>query len=275
MSSVDEAEKKRGRTEKLNISFNPTPINSAENTPRHSMLSSPASNEDGTGDHFYLMEASNVLEFESEESNDPFQHTSPKKMSSSRKRSRKTYSHGQHDEEFFDSNEFDDAHRKHLVEVFNRSQRDEHVYAEKVVSNAKKIETVVSNPVSVPAKGGASKKRSKEETKANHRLIERRRTRRINELIQQLKMELMRDGLKVKKDKASILESAVDCIQNLRAKTKDLSQRLELADMRERAFLMSQGYNARSAAPASTAPHAARELTTSHIPAARSIARPL
>ena len=87
------------------------------------------------------------------------------------------------------------------------------------------------------------KKRTKEESKASHRLIERRRTKRINELIQKLKEEVMSNGFKVKKDKASILESAIDCIEHLKKSLKEVSGRLELATLRERAFLMAKfGY---------------------------------
>lgn len=89
--------------------------------------------------------------------------------------------------------------------------------------------------------GRAGKKRSIEETKASHRAIERRRTRRLNDLIQQLKSEVKVEGIICRKDKASILEAAINCIHNLRSKSKDLSGQLELSKMREKAYLVSHG----------------------------------
>jgi len=83
-------------------------------------------------------------------------------------------------------------------------------------------------------------KRTKEQSKASHRLIERRRTKRLNDLLTRLKGEIQMSGLKVRKDKASVLESAIDCIKNMRVTMKTISNRLNLANMRERSYYMSQ-----------------------------------
>ena len=60
--------------------------------------------------------------------------------------------------------------------------------------------------------GRTGKKRSIEETKASHRAIERRRTRRLNDLIQKIKSEVVSEGMQCRKDKASILQAAIECI---------------------------------------------------------------
>jgi len=85
----------------------------------------------------------------------------------------------------------------------------------------------------------AGKKRSIEETRASHRAIERRRTRRLNDLIQQIKSEVHFEGMTCRKDKASILQAAIECIHSLRSKAEGLSARLEIAKMREKAYLVS------------------------------------
>jgi len=89
-------------------------------------------------------------------------------------------------------------------------------------------------------KAPAKMKRTKEQSKASHRLIERRRTKRLNDLLTRLKGEIQRSGLKVRKDKASVLESAIDCIKNMRTSMNQISNRLNLANMRERSYYMSQ-----------------------------------
>jgi len=86
----------------------------------------------------------------------------------------------------------------------------------------------------------AKSKRTKEESKASHRLIERRRTKRLNDLLGRLKGEIQRSGLRVRKDKASVLESAIDCIKNMRVSLKQVTNRLNLANMRERSYFLSQ-----------------------------------
>lgn len=87
------------------------------------------------------------------------------------------------------------------------------------------------------AKGTKKPKRSKEESKAKHRLVERHRTRRLNALIARLKGQVQMSGMSVRKDKASVLESAIDCIKNMRIALEEVSNRLTLAGMREQALL--------------------------------------
>lgn len=84
-------------------------------------------------------------------------------------------------------------------------------------------------------------KKTKEETKANHRMIERKRTRRLNDLIQKLKSEVNQNGVRCRKDKASVLESAIDCIQSMRKSLDDVQRQLEVANARERFFFMARG----------------------------------
>jgi len=67
-----------------------------------------------------------------------------------------------------------------------------------------------------PAETMKKKPRTKEESKALHREVERRRTRRLNELIRHLKEEVECSGFTSKKDKASVLSSAVICIREIR-----------------------------------------------------------
>ena len=89
--------------------------------------------------------------------------------------------------------------------------------------------------------GKTGKKRSIEETKASHRAIERRRTRRLNDLIQKIKGEVISEGMQCRKDKASILQAAIDCIHNLRSKAAHLSKKLDLSKMREKAYFEFAG----------------------------------
>eukprot|EP00938_MAST-03A_sp_MAST-3A-sp1_P003387 g3387.t1 len=89
--------------------------------------------------------------------------------------------------------------------------------------------------------GKTGKKRSIEETKASHRAIERRRTRRLNDLIQKIKGEVISEGMQCRKDKASILQAAIDCIHNLRSKAAHLSNKLNLSKMREKAYFEFAG----------------------------------
>ena len=89
--------------------------------------------------------------------------------------------------------------------------------------------------------GRTGKKRSIEETKASHRAIERRRTRRLNDLIQKIKGEVISEGMQCRKDKASILQAAIDCIHNLRSKAAHLSKKLDLSKMREKAYFEFAG----------------------------------
>ena len=78
-----------------------------------------------------------------------------------------------------------------------------------------------------PSPGSAKKqqrkkkrpRRSKEESKAKHRMVERRRTKRLNELISALKEEVMdaetqRD--RKKSDKVSVLIASLEAIRNLK-----------------------------------------------------------
>jgi hypothetical protein len=61
------------------------------------------------------------------------------------------------------------------------------------------------------------KRRSQEEIKSSHRQVERRRTRRINDLIESLKSQIRAAGRTCKKDKVSVLASAVRLIEDLHA----------------------------------------------------------
>ena len=88
--------------------------------------------------------------------------------------------------------------------------------------------------------GRTGKKRSIEETKASHRAIERRRTRRLNDLIQKIKSEVVSEGMQCRKDKASILQAAIECIHNLRSKAAKLSRKLDVSKMREKAYFRFQ-----------------------------------
>lgn len=106
--------------------------------------------------------------------------------------------------------------------------------------NAEPEATISPAAIAKETKAPAKTKRTKEQSKASHRLIERRRTKRLNDLLTCLKGEIQRSGLKVRKDKASVLESAIDCIKNMRTSMKQISNRLNLANMRERSYYMSQ-----------------------------------
>lgn len=64
--------------------------------------------------------------------------------------------------------------------------------------------------------GARARKRTEEEVKAVHREVERRRTKRIGNLVAQLKTEVIMDIPDAKSDKASILEGAVQLIQRLK-----------------------------------------------------------
>jgi len=106
--------------------------------------------------------------------------------------------------------------------------------------NAEPEATISPAAIAKDSKAPAKMKRTKEQSKASHRLIERRRTKRLNDLLTRLKGEVQLSGLKVRKDKASVLESAIDCIKNMRSSMKQISNRLNLANMRERSYYMSQ-----------------------------------
>lgn len=69
--------------------------------------------------------------------------------------------------------------------------------------------------------------RSKEELKEMHRKVERRRTRRINDLINQLKAEVSQNGISVRKDKASILASTLEYIQRLKSQLRETNAKLQ------------------------------------------------
>lgn len=84
-------------------------------------------------------------------------------------------------------------------------------------------------------------KKSKEESKASHRMIERKRTRRLNKLMERLKSAVQNNGVKCRKDKASVLESAIDCIEMMKDSLHRVKSELELAYVRERAFFMARG----------------------------------
>eukprot|EP00941_MAST-03F_sp_MAST-3F-sp1_P003562 g3562.t1 len=75
---------------------------------------------------------------------------------------------------------------------------------------------------------GKPAKRTREEMKAMHRQVERRRTRRLNDLIYKLKVEVTSTGVSVRKDKASILAAALECIKNLRTKLNAANSELAL-----------------------------------------------
>jgi hypothetical protein len=68
-------------------------------------------------------------------------------------------------------------------------------------------------------------RRSKEESKAKHRMVERRRTKRLNELISALKVEVMDEETrkdKKKSDKVSVLMASLNMIRNLKAELRKL-----------------------------------------------------
>ena len=71
------------------------------------------------------------------------------------------------------------------------------------------------------------KRRSQEEIKSSHRQVERRRTRRINNLIESLKSQIRSAGRTCKKDKVSVLASAVRLIGDLHATHGALPPRSE------------------------------------------------
>ena len=80
-------------------------------------------------------------------------------------------------------------------------------------------------PVSPKKKIGRRRKRSIEESKAIHREVERARTKNINEKVKLLRDTLGQYGWEVKKrDKASILQAAVHCIQEFETEVKHLRQ---------------------------------------------------
>lgn len=249
---------KRGRYEiSVNdLGFHPSPINSATNTPRHSRPSSPTQS--------YLEEASNILIGSGDDSMDGSMESSPSRRKPKHRtiRSSRVFSE---DSAFF-GHVLSNGSPRHPATSFDGEDSQSGLVFRATPNKVGKhreersLEQAYEPPRGVEVGNDGDqfgdendnasakssfkipKKRTKEETKASHRMIERRRTRRINDLIQKLKNEMMLNGFRVKKDKASILESAVDCIQKLRKDKQKMVSRLELAEMRERAFLTLRGF---------------------------------
>ena len=72
------------------------------------------------------------------------------------------------------------------------------------------------------AKKFRSTPRTDEERKSRHREVERRRTRRMNTLIDQLRSEIEGAGRTVDNNKASVLAASIDLIHNLRSEISTL-----------------------------------------------------
>ena len=72
------------------------------------------------------------------------------------------------------------------------------------------------------AKKLRSAPRTNEERKSRHREVERRRTRRMNMLIEQLRGEIESSGRTVDANKASVLAASIDLINSLRTEIRQL-----------------------------------------------------
>merc|ERR1712224_320427 len=70
---------------------------------------------------------------------------------------------------------------------------------------------------------------TEEARKIQHRLVERKRTRKINSLMEGLRNQVQDAGMYLRKvDKASVLSAAITCIKLLRAQRKELNAMLEV-----------------------------------------------
>lgn len=87
--------------------------------------------------------------------------------------------------------------------------------------------STISSPNATSAQKRKRQRRSKEESKAKHRMVERKRTKRLNELISALKMEVMDEETrndKKKSDKVSVLMKSLETIRVLKAQLRKYKQ---------------------------------------------------